>query len=162
MREDPPFAEVIEIATSTAPLPERARDLVQWLEEWLLFEAAWLALSVPRSSLYSTAGSAGLDRSVLDYLGRPAMAQEIELTGLHRNRPPVSVAELPMAVEELPAWAECLTPAGFREGLAMALFEPGGSHVGFLGLLSSSTDPPSAAMRTGLRRVAPWIARGLS
>ncbi len=162
MPEDPPVAEMLEVAASTAPLPERARDLLQWLTGWLSFEAAWLALADPRSNVYATAGSAGLDQSVLDYLDGPAMAQEIELTGLNRDRPPVSVTELPVAVDELPAWAECLTPAGFREGLAVALFEPGGQHVGFLGLLSSGNEPPSTVTRTRLARVSPWIARGLS
>lgn len=162
MEDDPPVAEMIEIAASTVPLPERAGGLLQWLERWATFEAAWLALCDPRSNSYTTVGSAGLDPSVLTYLDRPAMAQEIELSGLNRKRPPVSVAELPVPVDELPAWAECLTPAGFREGLAVALFEPGGLHVGFLGLLSSSREPPSAAMRTRLGRVSPWIARGLS
>ena len=159
---EPPVEELLEIASSPAPLPEQARDSLQWLASWVPFDAAWLALADSRSQVYTTVGSTGLDGSVLDYLGRPAMAQEIELTGLHRNRPPVSVAELPVAVDELPAWAECLTPAGFREGLAIALFDPAGLHVGFLGLLCSSSRPPSAVMRSRLACVAPWMARGLS
>src|SRR4051812_25970786 len=162
MRGDLPVAELIEIAASTAPLPERAQHLLQRIDRWVPSEAAWLALSDPPSNVYATVGSTGLDQSVLDYLDRPAMAQEIELTGLHRNRPPVSVADLPVPAEELPAWAECLTPAGFREGLAVALFEPGGRHVGFLGLLSSSREPPSPAMRERLGRLSSLIARGLS
>lgn len=162
MRDDPPVAEMLEVTASTPPLAERARGFLEWLEGWVPFEAAWMAVAGPHSNVYETVASAGLDRSVLDYLDRPAMAQELELTGLNRHRPPVSVAELPVAVDELPAWAECLTPAGFREGLATALFDPGGQHVGFLGLLSSSTEPPSALMRSRLRRVSPWIARGLS
>jgi DNA-binding CsgD family transcriptional regulator len=162
MRHDQPVAEMIEIAASTAPLLERAQGLLQRLDRWVPCEAAWLALSNPRSNVYATVGSTGLDRSVLDYLDRPAMAEEIELTGLDRNRPPVSVADLPVPADELPAWAECLIPAGFRDGLAVALFEPGGLHVGFLGLLSSSKEPPSATMRSRLGQLAPMIARGLS
>ena len=72
------------------------------------------------------------------------------------------MADLPVPVDELPTWAECLTPAGFREGLAVALFEPGGLHVGFLGLLFSSREPPSAATRNRLGQLSPLIARGLS
>jgi DNA-binding CsgD family transcriptional regulator len=162
MRNDPPVAEMIEIVASTAPLPERAQGLLQRLDRWVPCEAAWLALSDPRSNVYATVGSMGLDGSVVDYLDRPAMAQEIELTGLDRNRPPVSVADLPVPADELPTWAECLLPAGFREGLAVALFEPGGLHVGFLGLLSSSKEPPSVAMRHRLAQLSPLIARGLS
>jgi DNA-binding CsgD family transcriptional regulator len=162
MRADPPIAEMIEIAASTASLAERGRGLLEWLGGWVPFEAAWLAVSDPRSNVYATVGSTGLDRPILDYLDRPAMAQEIELTGLHRNRPPVSVADLPVAADQLPTWTECLAPAGFREGLGVALFEPGGLHVGILSLLFSSGEPPSAAMRDRLAQLSPVIARGLS
>ena len=162
MREDPHVDEMIDIASSDRPLLERAQGLLERLDRSLPFDAAWLAVCDPRSNVYGTAASTGLDRSVLDYLDRPEMAQEIELTGLDRDRPPVSVADLPVPVDELPTWAECLTPAGFREGLAVGLFEPGGLHVGFLGLLSSSREPPSAARRDRLGQLSPLIARGLS
>jgi DNA-binding CsgD family transcriptional regulator len=162
MRDVPQVAEVIEIAASTAPLLERAQGLLHWLHRWLPSDAAWLALSDPGSNVYATVGSMGLDRSVVDYLDRPAVGQELQLTGLNRNRPPVNVADLPVPVDEIPTWADCLTPAGFREGLAVALFEPGGLHVGFLGLLSCSGEPRSAATRGRLGQLSPLIARGLS
>jgi DNA-binding CsgD family transcriptional regulator len=162
MRDDPPVAELIEIAASTAPLRERAQGLLQTLDRFVPSEAAWLALSDPRSNHYAAVSSTGLDQSVVDYLDRPAVAQEIQLTGLNRNRPPVSVADLPVPADELPTWTECLAPAGFREGLGVALFEPGGHHVGILGLLFSSGEPPSAAMRDRLAQLSPVIARGLS
>jgi DNA-binding CsgD family transcriptional regulator len=162
MHTAPPVAEMVEIAASTAPLAERARGLLDRLDRLVPCEAAWLALSDPRANVYEPVGSAGLDSSVLDYLDSPAVAQEIELTGLTRNRPPASVADLPVHAADLPLWAECLTPAGFRDGLAVALFEPGGLHVGFLGLLSTSKEPPSAAMRNRLWQLSPLIARGVS
>jgi DNA-binding CsgD family transcriptional regulator len=162
MANDPPAAEMLEIAASTAPLPERAHDLLQRLDQWMPSDGAWLALSDPDSNTYAPVGSTGLDRTVNDYLDRPEVAQEIELTGLNRNGPPVSVAELPVSIEELPTWTECLTPAGYGEGLAVALFEPGGLHVGFLGLLFSSAEPPPALTRDRLRQLSPLIARGLS
>ena len=84
------------------------------------------------------------------------------MAGYNQNRPPVSLGELPVAVDELPTWADCLIPAGFREGLGVPLFEPGGPYLGLLTLLFSSGDPPSAAMRDRLTRLSPLIARGLS
>ena len=162
MRDDPLVAEMVEIAGSTAPLLDRAQEMLQRLTSRVPSEAAWLAVCDPRSSVYATVGSTGLDRSVIDYLDRPAVAREIELTGVHRNRTPVSLAELPVPSEELPTWAECLTPAGFREALGVALFEPDGAHMGILGLLFSSGERPSAAMRDRLARVSPPIARALS
>jgi DNA-binding CsgD family transcriptional regulator len=162
MRQGPLVADIVQIATSTVPPPERAQGLLDGLDRWLPFEAAWLALRDPVSNRYATVGSTGLDRSVLGYLTRPSVAQEIELTGLDRCGPPLSVADLPLPVEELPTWAECLIPAGFRDGLAVALFDPGGLHVGFLGVLSSGHEPPPAPLRDLLGRTSSWIARGLS
>src|SRR4051812_41957060 len=44
----------------------------------------------------------------------------------------------------------------------MAIFEPGDLHVGFLGLLTASAEPPSATTRDRLVRLSPLIARVLS
>ena len=70
----------------------------------------------------------------------------------------MSPSDLPYPAEELPTWAECLLPAGIREGLGVALFAPGGRHVGHLAVLSGSRQPPSPAMRRRLRRLAPVLA----
>jgi DNA-binding CsgD family transcriptional regulator len=162
MQDDSPVAEMSEMAASTVPLVDRAQGLVEMLDRWLPVEATWLALSDPGSNIYTTVGSTGLGRSVLEYLDRPSVAYEIQMAELHRNRPPVSVAELPVAAAELPTWAECLTPTGFREGLGVPLFEPGGPYLGMLTLLFSSGEAPSAALRTRLTDVRPLIARGVS
>jgi DNA-binding CsgD family transcriptional regulator len=162
MRDDPGVGEVTEIAASAVPLLERAHHLLQELDRHVPSDAAWLALSGPRSDVYAAVGSTGLDGSVTDYLDGPQTAREIELTGLNRDGPPVSVADLPVSIDVLPTWAECLTPAGFKEGLGVALFEPGGLHVGFLGLLFANREPPRAVARDRLARLSPLIARGLS
>lgn len=162
MRDDPPVTEMVEIAASSAPAPDRAQAILHWLDRWMPCDAAWLALCDPGSNVYVTVGSSGLDRSVVDHMNRPVVAQEIELAGLDRDRPPVSLTDLPIQADELPTWADCLLPAGFREGLGVALFEPGGPHIGVLGLLSSSSASPSAGVRDRIGRISPLIARGLS
>ncbi|GAA1521172.1 helix-turn-helix transcriptional regulator [Kribbella lupini] len=162
MRDDPPVAAMTEIAASTSPLPDRARTLLERLDRWVPFDAAWVALTDPRAKVYAPIGSSGLDRSVTAYLDRPAVAEEIELTGLNRDRPPVSTADLPVGVDELATWTECLAPAGFREALGVPLFEPCGRHVGILGLLYSSREPPAPATRDRLGQLSPLIARALS
>lgn len=163
MRVDaPPMAEMLEVAGSTAPLLERARGLVQSLDRWLAVDAVWLTLSDPGSNVYATVGSAGLEQPVLDYLARPSVAREIQLAELNQNRPPISVTELPVPVDELPTWADCLIPAGFREGLGVPLCEPGGPYLGMLSLLFADGAAPSAGMRACLGELAPVIARGVS
>jgi DNA-binding CsgD family transcriptional regulator len=162
VRNDSAVAELFEIGASTAPAAERAQGVVERLERWLPVEATWLALSDPGSNVYATVGSTGLQESVLDYLDRPAVAQEIQLTELNQNQPPVSAAELSVPVDELPTWAECLTPAGFREALGVPLFEPGGPYLGMLGLLFSSGEPPSAPLRDRLEQLSTAIAWAVS
>jgi DNA-binding CsgD family transcriptional regulator len=160
--EDLQLDETIEIASSSYPLLERAQALLERIELWMPVDATWMALSDPDSNVYSTVGSTGLDRSVRDFLARPSVAQEVQQTGYSRRVLPFSVGELPVAADELPSWAECLSPAGFREGLGVALFEPDGHYAGMLSLLTASAQPPSAAMRDGLTQLAPLMARGLS
>lgn len=162
MRDDPPDSGVIEIAGSTAPLLDRAQEVLQRLSRCIPSEAAWLALSDPRSNVYATVGSTGLDRSVLEYLDRPAVAQDIQTAEVNRNRPPMSVRDIPVSADELPTWAECLAPAGFRESLGVALYEPGGPYMGILSLLFASDERPSTAMRDRLANLSPLVARALS
>jgi hypothetical protein len=162
MPGDPAVRDMLEIASSAVPVLERARGLVESLDRWLPTEAIWLTLSDPASHDYATVGSSGLERSVLDYLDRPTVAQEIQLAELNRNRPPVSVTELPVPVHEFPTWADCLIPAGFRGGIGVPLFEPGGPYVGMLSLLFSNEAPPSTALRDRLREIGSVVARGVS
>lgn len=162
MRAESAVIEISEIAASTAPLLDRAQAVLQTLGRCLPFDAAWLALADPGSTGYATVGATGLDRSVIDYLDRPSVAQEIELTGYNRDRPPVSVAELAVDAEELPTWAECLMPAGFRDALGVALFESGGPHIGVLSLLHSGRDQSTAATRDRLALLSPLIAHAVS
>jgi DNA-binding CsgD family transcriptional regulator len=125
-------------------------------------EAIWLTLSDPGANVYATVGSTGLERSVLEYLDRPSIAQQTQTAGMNQNRPPISVRELPVAVEELPTWADCLIPTGFRDGLGVPLSEPHGPYLGMLSVLFSSGTTPSAGLRDSLGQLAPLIARGIS
>jgi hypothetical protein len=149
------------LAAFSDPLPERARALLGALRPVVPFDAAWLALADPLRSSYSSLASVDLDDRVVDFLGGPLMAHDIEATGTDRDRPPLSPSDLPYAAEELSTWSDCLIPAGIHEALAVALFAPGGRHVGFLALLSGNPAPPTAAVRRRLAGVAPLLAQGI-
>jgi DNA-binding CsgD family transcriptional regulator len=157
------MAEMAAIAASSAPLAERAQAVVETLHRWApVFDASWVAVAVPGTSRITYVASTGLDRSVVDHLDRPSVAGEIELVGLDRSAAPVSAADFPLALEELPSWAESLLPAGLKGGVGTALFDTGGRYVGFLGLLSTAGDPPPAWLRDRLGRLSSLIARALS
>src|SRR3954468_20022205 len=149
------------IAASSDPLPERARALLGALRSEVPFDAAWIALADPLRSSYSSLASAELDDRVVDFLSGPLNAHDIEVTGVDRDRPPLSPSDLPYPVEELATWSDCLIPAGIHEALAVALFARGGRHVGFLALLSGNREPPTAAVRRRLAALAPVLAHGI-
>ena len=161
MSDDAPLAEIVDIATSGGPLLERARGLVESLDRWLPVDAVWLTLSDPQSHVYAAVGSTGLEQPVLEYLDRPSSARQTRLAELNQARPPITVTELPV-IGDLPTWAECLIPTGFRDGLGVPLAEPGGPYLGLLSLLFSSAELPSNSLRDSVGRLAPLIARAVS
>ena len=152
--------ELAEIAASTNPLPQRSQEMLDRLRRLVPFDAAWLALAEPMSRRYTPLASTDLDHGVLDYLSGPQTAHDIEVTGIDRARPPLSPSDLPYPATDLPTWAECLLPAGIHEALAVALFDTGRRHVGFLALCYGGTEPPSTVVRRRLHRLTPLLARG--
>ena len=124
-----------EAATSAGTTSERAQALLEVLRPLVPFDAAWIALADPFRSSYSSLSSADLDDRVVDLFSGPQAAHDIATAGVDRDRPPVSLSDLPYPAEELVTWAECLIPAGIHECLSVALFAHGGRHVGFLALL---------------------------
>lgn len=161
MSEDAAGLELAEVAVSADPPPRRAEELLTALRRVVPFDAAWLALTDLHHPRYSTLASVDLSDSVLTYFTGPAHAHDIEVTGTNRATPPMSPSDLSFPAAELPSWAECLLPAGFCEGFGVGLFASDGRHVGFLGLLSGSRDPPSQAARRTLGQLLSVLARGI-
>lgn len=162
MRQEPPVGDVLEIASSTVPLLERARQLVACLDRWLEVEAIWLTLCDLRSDVYATVGSQGLERAVLEHLHRPSTARGLRQAGFRRERAPISVIVLSGAREGEPTWADCLIPSGFRDGFGLPLVEPGDGRLGVLSLLFVHGDPLSRSARDQLAELAPVMARAVS
>jgi DNA-binding CsgD family transcriptional regulator len=153
--------DVAEIAASSLALPRRAEQLLTVLRRLVPFDGAWPALADPHHPRYATAAAADLADSTLTFFTGPQQARDIEATSIDRALPPVSPSDLTLPVDELPEWAECLIAAGYREGLAVALFGPSGRHVGFLATLSGDSGTPAPEVRRALARLAPVLARGV-
>src|SRR3954468_9670451 len=147
--------DVAEIAASSLALPGRAQQMLTVLRRLVPFDGAWLALADPHHPRYTTAAAADLADSTLTFFTTPQQARDIEATGTDRALPPLSPSDLPFPVDELPGWAECLLPAGYREGLAVALFGPGGRHVGFLAAPGRGQRDPGAGGSAGPCRTRP-------
>jgi len=153
--------ELAEIAASSGGLRQRADSFLASLRPRVPFDAAWMALADDRHPRYATVADTGVDDSVREYLNGPVMAADIEATGTHRKQAPLSPSDLPYPHSELRTWSECLIPAGVNEALAVALFEPGGRHVGFLALLYGQKRPPAAEDRSRLAGAVSILGRGI-
>jgi len=156
-----PALSLAEIAATPGRLEDRAEELLAELGRHIPFDGAWMALAEPLSTGFTSLASVSLDPSIVQYLSGPKNGRDIEVTGLNRDRAPLSPSDLPYPIEELPTWDECLLPAGFNEALAVPLFASGARHVGFMALLTSEKKPPADATRQLLGKVAPVLARGI-
>jgi DNA-binding CsgD family transcriptional regulator len=150
-----------QTAASAGTTSERAQAMLEVLRRVVPFDGAFLKFADPLGHGYHSLVCLDLDVRAVEFLSGPQVAQDIEVTGTDRARPPLSPSDLPYPAEELLTWAECLIPSGIHEGLGVALFAPGGRHVGHLALLSGSRQPPSPATRRRLGRLAPVLALGI-
>jgi DNA-binding CsgD family transcriptional regulator len=153
--------ELAEIAASSVGLRQRADSFLASLRRRVPFDAAWMALADTQHPHYTGVADMNLDDSVREYLRGPVMAADIEATGCHRRQPPLSPSDLSYPRTKLRTWSECLMPAGINEALAVALFEPGGRHVGFLALLYAGKRPPPPDHRSQLARATAAMGRGM-
>jgi DNA-binding CsgD family transcriptional regulator len=150
-----------EIAASSDPLPRRGEQALAVLRRVVPFDSAWLALVDSRHPDYTTLADADLAESTRAFLAGPVHARELELAGTTRPMPPLSPSDLPFPAEALQSWAECLIPAGYHEGLAVALCAPGGRHIGFFAVMSEGKVPPPPEMRRDLGRLVPLLGRAV-
>lgn len=151
--------QVAQVAASRGRPVERATALLEPLHQLLPFDGAWLALCDDTRRGHQSLISTGWGRRTAGYLDGPVLVDEIEQLGMTRSRAPLRVADFPVNVSELRSWAECLLPAGYREGLGMCLFAADGRHLGFLGLFTASPAVPSDAARDLLAALGPALAQ---
>jgi DNA-binding CsgD family transcriptional regulator len=150
--------EVASVAAVPAGAGERAEALLRPLRRLVPFEAARVyLLDMERRaehSLYFT----GYDDKVRSYLDSPQHIDDVELVGLDRGGPPMRLRDLPVPAEEIRAWAEYLTPAGFREGIGVRLTTSDGRYLGVLSLYTDNRAHPTDAAREVLGALAATMA----
>jgi DNA-binding CsgD family transcriptional regulator len=149
------------VAASPAPAPARGRALLVALRAAVPFDAAWLAHADPSSGRYSSLASLDLRDDVAEFLCGPTAARDVTAIGADRGHDPISPTDASCRAGRLPTWADCLSPAGFPEALAMALFATGGRRVGLLLLLFRTPSSPAPQARRRLTRLAPVLASSL-
>jgi hypothetical protein len=154
-------AELADVGGMAAGLEQRAEAVLAVLGRVVPADAAWLSVRDPDRRRHVPLATAGAIGPLSRYFASPAADLEVEDLGLNRARPPVLATELPVPLTETWAWADHLLPAGFRGGLAAALFASTGRHVGFLSLLTDDPARPGPADVRLLAGVLGLVADGL-
>ena len=138
-------AELAQIATAAGSLEQRADGLLDVLRGVVPYAAAWIGVRDPETRTHRRVGSDGDVDSLARYFALPEADDEVERLGLNRFQPPVPASALPVPLAETLAWGEYLLPAGYDDGVAMALFTDDGRHVGFLSLLTGDSSHGTAS-----------------
>jgi len=125
------------------------------------FDAGAISLLPPDEDAHASLAGTGFDERVRDYLRSPALLADVERVGLRRSQRPVRLRDLLVAPSELVGWAEYLEPAGFRDGIAAALFTARGDYLGLLGLTTAAAGQITDSARELLGLLATPIATGV-
>jgi hypothetical protein len=153
--------ELADVGAMAASLDQRAEAVLEVLGRILPFDSGWLAVRDPERRRHVPLATTGTAHPLRCYFESPGADDELENLGLNIARPPVLASELPVPLTEIRAWGEYLLPAGFRGGVAGALFSSTGRHVGFVSLLAEDPARPSMADRQILADVTRVIADDL-
>jgi hypothetical protein len=153
--------ELADVGMMAEGLNQRAEEVLDALGRILPFDAAWLAVRDPERRRHVPLATTGDAEPLRRYFESPAADAELEQLGLNSAQRPVLASELPVPLPEICAWGEYLLPAGFRGGVAGALFASTGRHVGFLSLLAEDPARLSLADRQIVGAVSRVIADDL-
>jgi hypothetical protein len=154
-------AEMAEIASVAGSVEQRADALLGSLSAVIPYAAAWIGVRDPETRTHRRVGADGDTDALARYFALPEADDELEGLGLNRFQPPVSASALPVPLADTRAWGEYLLPAGFNDGVAMALFTDDGRHLGFLSLLTDDSRHRTASYRGLLAGLRPIIAMAL-
>ena len=154
-------AEMAQIAAVAGSVEQRADALLGLLRGVVPYAAAWIGVRDPETRTHRRVGSDGDADSLARYFALPEADDELEKMGLNRFQPPVLASALPVPLAETRAWGEYLLPAGFNDGVAMALFTDDGRHLGFLSLLTGDPRHRTASYSGLLAGLRPIIASAL-
>jgi hypothetical protein len=153
--------ELADVGTMAEGLNQRAEEVLKALGRILPYDAGWLAVRDPERRRHVPLATTGAAEPLRRYFESPGADAELEHLGLNSAQRPVLASELPVPLPEISAWGEYLLPAGFRGGVAGALFASTGRHVGFLSLLAEDPARLSLADRQILAAVTKVIADDL-
>jgi len=152
---------MVQIAVGAGSVEQRADALLGSLRGVIPYAAAWIGVRDPESRRHRRVGSDGDTDALARYFALPDADDEVEALGLNRFQPPVPASALPVPLDATRAWGDYLLPAGFNDGVAMALFTDDGRHLGFLTLLTENSKHRIASYSGLLAGLRPIIVTAL-
>ena len=154
-------ADIAEISARAGSVEWRADALLERLSGAIPCAAGWIAVRDPETRTHRGVGSVGDTDALARYFALPEADDEVEALGLNRFQRPVPASALPVPLPNTRAWGDYLLPAGFNDGVAMALFNDDGRHLGFLSLLTDQTTNRTTSCCRLLAGLRPALAMAL-
>src|ERR1044071_428408 len=115
-------------------MEHRAAALLDPLRRIVPFQAVWISLLDQQRREQPPLVAEGYPAGLADHMGGPSGVDEPEALGLTPSPGAIPLADRAIPLEEVVSWSEFLGPAGFRNGLAAALFTTDGRYLGVLGV----------------------------
>ncbi|HWG98260.1 MAG TPA: helix-turn-helix transcriptional regulator [Pilimelia sp.] len=154
-------ADVAGIASTRDSPAQRAEALLAPLRRITPFDAALIALFDPERRRQVPLLRHGYGDKVRQFLTGEPLTGDVDRVGLQRPGRPLRGSDMPVPLDTLPTWSQCLSPAGYRETVGVALCTPDGRYLGLLGTHSESRRPASNAACALLHRLTPLIAHAV-
>lgn len=131
----------------------RGQAVLEELRNLIPFEAAELTMINPVDGSVDEIAAVGYDADVLDGLRSRRFFDLMEALNLPNTGMPIRMKDLPG--DRLDNWAvsELLLPAGFVEGMTMALRTSDGRFTGVLNVSTTSTEHPSDIARAAVAQL---------
>lgn len=146
-------ARVGAIASSAGTPAERAESALAELQALVPFDAAEVGTRDPITGEFTLLAGAGYSPEVLTGLHSQAFVDLMYALDLPDTGRPTRMRDLPG--DPLDNWAvsDMLLPAGYREGMTMALRTSDGRFVGAINLSTTSTEHPSDLARDAIAQL---------
>ncbi|MBI1352163.1 MAG: hypothetical protein GC156_13740 [Actinomycetales bacterium] len=144
---------VSAVAAEHGTQEELGHEILSEVLKLIPFEAAELTTFNPLTGGVEEIAAVGYDDEVLEGLRSQRFLELMESLSLPDTGIPIRMKDLPGRLLDNWAVSELLLPAGYSEGMTMALRTPDGRFTGVLNLSTTSTEHPSDIARAAIAQL---------
>lgn len=147
------MGRVATIAAEHDSAEARGQAILEELRRLIPFEAAEITEFNPLDGSVVEVAATGYEAEVLDGLRSDRFLELMESLGLPESGIPIRMKDLPGDFMDNWAVSELLLPAGYSEGMTMALRTADGRFTGVLNLSTTSREHPSDVARAAIAQM---------